>query len=78
MARPATPGRALASISASLPGDAFSDEPYVYVGPWGTERPGEPDYWNAPFGAVLRRSVVDPAMCADFLRHGLALFTGAR
>ncbi len=61
------------------PGDTFSDEPYVYVGPWGTERPGEPDYWNAPFGAVLRRSaVVDPAMCADFLRHGLVLLNGAR
>ena len=61
------------------PGDAFSDEPYVYVGPWGAERPGEPDYWNAPFGAVLHRSaVVDPAMCADFLRHGLVLLNDAR
>ncbi len=60
------------------PGDAFSDEPYVYVGPWGAERPGEPDYWNAPFGAVLRRSAaVDAATCAGFLRHGLALLTGA-
>jgi hypothetical protein len=41
------------------PGDAFSDEPYVYVGPWGDERPGDPTYWNAPFGAVLRWSDVD-------------------
>jgi hypothetical protein len=41
------------------PGDASSDEPYVYVGPWGDERPGAPAYWNAPFGAVLRWSDVD-------------------
>ena len=59
------------------PGDAFSDEPYVYVGPWGPERPGEPDYWNAPFGAVLTRAdVTDAATCADFLRRGLALLAG--
>jgi hypothetical protein len=36
------------------PGDAFSDEPYLYVGPWGAERPGDQAFWNAPFGAVLR------------------------
>ena len=36
-------------------GDAFSDEPYVYVGPWGPERPGDPGYWNAPFGAFVPR-----------------------
>ncbi len=58
------------------PGDAFSDEAYVYVGPWGPERPGAPDYWNAPFGAVLPRSAVaDAATCAVFLRRGLGFLT---
>ncbi|WP_211785868.1 hypothetical protein [Kitasatospora atroaurantiaca] len=31
------------------PGDAYSREPYAYVGPW-TRRDG--DFWNAPFGAT--------------------------
>jgi hypothetical protein len=58
------------------PGDAFSDEPYVYVGPWGPERPGAPDYWNASFGAVLPRSAVDgAATAAVFLRRGLGFLT---
>ena len=59
------------------PGDAFSEEPYVYVGPWGPERPGDPGFWNAPFGAVLPRSGVDGAEAgASFLRQGLALLEG--
>jgi hypothetical protein len=56
------------------PGDAFSEEPYAYVGPWGPERPGEPGYWNAPFGAAMPRSAVDGSeTAAAFLRKGLAL-----
>ena len=56
------------------PGDAFSEEPYAYVGPWGAERPGEPGYWNAPFGAVVPRSAVDGAVgSVAFLRRGLEL-----
>jgi hypothetical protein len=35
------------------PGDGFHADPYLYVGPWGRERPGDPGFWNAPFGAVL-------------------------
>lgn len=35
------------------PGDTYHDAPYAYVGPWGPERPGDPGFWNAPFGAVL-------------------------
>lgn len=59
------------------PGDGWSAEPYLYVGPWGDDRPGDPGYWNAPFGAVLRRSQVvasgDPiATGVRFLRTGLA------
>jgi hypothetical protein len=36
-------------------GDGFSAEPYVYVGPHEFAGP-DGDYWNAPFGAVLRYS----------------------
>jgi hypothetical protein len=50
-------------------GDAFSDEPYVYVGPSGPERPGDAAFWNAPFGAFRTRSEVgDPAA---FIGEGL-------
>ena len=56
------------------PGDAYSDEPYAYVGPWGPERPGDPAYWNAPFGAVVPRSTIDdPVGSIAFLRRGLEL-----
>jgi hypothetical protein len=34
------------------PGDGFEPEPYAYVGPW--TPPERDDFWNAPFGAVLR------------------------
>jgi len=55
------------------PGDAFSDEAYLYVGPWGAARPGTPSYWNAPFGAVLRGSEVHgPDDGVAFIRDGLA------
>jgi hypothetical protein len=54
-------------------GDAFSEEPYAYVGPWGPERPGDPEYWNAPFGALVTRSEAgDAEACVDFFRSGLA------
>jgi hypothetical protein len=64
------------------PGDDFSAEPYLYVGPWGADRPGDAGYWNAPFGAVLPRSRVvddpDPlAAAVGFLRRGVMLQTGA-
>jgi hypothetical protein len=69
-------GAGRVNLGAS-PGDGFSAEPYFYVGPWGPERPGDPSYWNAPFGAVLGwsalREVEDPpARALDFLRRGLA------
>jgi hypothetical protein len=58
------------------PGDSFEAQPYAYVGPWGSERPGDPAYWNAPFGAVLRRAdLVRPgdvlSTCIDFLHTGI-------
>ncbi len=59
-------------------GDVFSEEPYVYVGPWGPERPGDPAFWNAPFGAAAARSEVgDESACEAFLRAGLAKLSEA-
>lgn len=60
------------------PGDAAHDEPYLYVGPWAAERPGDPAYWNAPFGALMARDDVvtdsDPVAAAErFFRHALDL-----
>jgi hypothetical protein len=68
-------GSSRANLGAS-PGDAGHDEPYLYVGPWGDERPGPDGYWNAPFGAVLGRSTLlgagDPlAAAVAFLSEGL-------
>lgn len=63
------------------PGDGHCDEPYLYVAPHGQQRPGEAQFWNAPFGAVLRWSQVqatpDPLDTgARFLRRGLAYLGG--
>lgn len=58
-------------------GDSFSDEPYVYVGPWGPDRPGDAAFWNVPFGALRTRSDVEAAsgeaavVAAAFIREGL-------
>jgi hypothetical protein len=65
------------NIGAS-PGDDSYPEPYLYVGPWGADRPGEPEYWNAPFGAVLGHAELvgldDPVEIAvSFFRRGLGL-----
>jgi hypothetical protein len=58
------------------PGDGFDAEPYAYVGPWTEDRPGDPAFWNAPFGAVLRYAALvdtdDPAArLADFFLGGM-------
>ena len=71
-------GRANVGVS---PGDGFHDEPYLYVGPWGPERPGDDAYWNAPFGAVLGHTELstspDPHQAAvDFYRRGVTLLSG--
>ncbi len=76
------PGEAKVNVGAS-PGDGGEPRPYLYVGPWGDDRPGDPGYWNAPFGAVLRQADLHahPAdarrqVALDFLRRGLALLAG--
>jgi hypothetical protein len=66
-----------ATIGAS-PGDGLHAEPYLYLGPWGAARPGEPSYWNAPFGALAGyrglREADDPrAAATEFLRRGVGL-----
>ena len=54
------------------PGDSYVYEPYVYVGPWGPERPGGADFWNAPFGAAAPRARAgDVEACRAFIAQGL-------
>ena len=59
------------------PGDTFSAEPYLYVGPHDTSSLADP-FWNAPFGAYVTyeelRGRPDPAAAADgFINRGLAV-----
>jgi hypothetical protein len=59
------------------PGDGYSAEPYVYVGPWNTDGLSG-DFWNAPFGAVLAYKELlgagnQPEMALAFLRRGAGL-----
>ena len=70
-----------ANVGGSV-GDGFEAEPYLYVGPWTDDRPGDPEFWNAPFGAVLRRTDLlashDPAgSAAAFFDRGLTLLATA-
>ena len=66
------------------PGDGYEAEPYAYVGPWSTERPGDVDFWNAPFGALRRRSelIADggglQSAASRFLKSGLRVATTRR
>ncbi len=58
-------------------GDAFNQQPYLYVGPWDDARPGPAEYWTAPFGAVLTFAELDIAesplgRATEFMLHGLS------
>lgn len=63
------------------PGDAGHPAPYLYVGPWTDDRPGDAGYWNAGFGATLSHEVIRAAGPAaaqrdralDFVQTGLRL-----
>ncbi|HET9094227.1 MAG TPA: hypothetical protein VFN36_03985 [Solirubrobacteraceae bacterium] len=62
----------------AAPPDTTSDQPYLYVGPHGEVRTGDPAFWNAPFGALLSAERVhrdgDPVAAAvSFFRYGLRL-----
>lgn len=70
-------GASRANLGIS-PGDAGHSDPYLYVGPWGRERPGDRRYWNAPFGAVLGHPAIAGSTAArttavSFLRRGVEL-----
>jgi hypothetical protein len=59
------------------PGDGYSAEPYVYVGPWNTDGLSG-DFWNAPFGAVLAYKELvsaenQPETAVALLRRGAGL-----
>jgi hypothetical protein len=63
-------------------GDAGEVQPYAYVGPWTTDRPGDDGFWNASFGAVLAGASVaaerDPVdRLARFFRAGVDRFAGS-
>jgi hypothetical protein len=70
-------GASRANLGVS-PGDGFSAEPYLYVGPWSADRPGDAEYWNASFGALAPWSEIPDTAAADaFFARGLDLLTGA-
>jgi hypothetical protein len=65
------------------PGDESIAEPYAYIGPWTADRPGDPAYWNVPFGAALLRSELTggskaEAECLAFITRGLELLSKER
>ena len=47
-------------------GDAYLDEPYMYVGPW---KPRTGPFWNAPFGAARPLAVTIEAV-VEFFAEG--------
>jgi hypothetical protein len=62
------------------PGDDFSDDPYLYIGPHDTSVLNDP-FWNAPFGAALPYasllSSTNPRQTAlEFVRAGFRLLAG--
>jgi len=55
------------------PGDDHIADPYVYVGPHDRPPPGDPAFWNAPFGAARTfRQIGTVAEAAAFFRDGRA------
>jgi hypothetical protein len=60
------------------PGDSGQLQPYLYVGPWGADRPGDASFWNAGFGATVTRDALyrtgDPlGEAVEFFGRGLSL-----
>jgi hypothetical protein len=55
------------------PGDVQVADPYLYVGPHDGRPPGDPAFWNAPFGAVRTIDQIGAAAdAAAFFRDGRA------
>jgi hypothetical protein len=77
---PAAPEELRVNLGGS-PGDDHHPQPYLYVGPWTPDRPGDPEFWNAPFGAILSRGDLiasgdQLATAIQFFRTGLGRLTG--
>lgn len=78
------PGAGQRANLGGSPGDGHHPEPYLYVGPWGPERPGDSRFWDAPFGATMEyeslRQAGDVgssrAAAVRFLDQGLSLLAG--
>jgi hypothetical protein len=55
------------------PGDDHCTDPYVYVGPHDGPPPGDPAFWNAPFGAARTFHQIGTVVeAAAFFRDGRA------
>ena len=68
----AGPTSACRRVTASAP------SPYLYVGPWSAERPGDAAYWNASFGALAAWSEIPtPTRPTPSSRAGSTLLAGA-
>jgi hypothetical protein len=58
------------------PGDDHIAEPYLYAGPHGGPPPGDPGFWNAPFGAARTwRQIRTVAEAAAFFHDARAHVT---
>lgn len=68
-------GMTAAAINyGASPGDDHVPGPYLYVGPHGGPPPGDPAFWNAPFGAARTfRQIGTVAEAVAFFRQGRAL-----
>ncbi len=53
------------------PGDAFSEDPYVYVGPWGPAPRSDGSWTVAVRGCHTRSGAHGAAGCLSFIRTGL-------
>ncbi len=67
-------GMTAAAINyGASPGDDHFTDPYVYVGPHDRPPPGDPAFWNAPFGAARTfRQIGTVAEAAAFFHDGRA------
>lgn len=67
-------GMTAAAINyGASPGDDHVPDPYLYVGPHDGPPPGDPVFWNAPFGAARTfRQIGTVAEAAAFFRDGRA------
>jgi hypothetical protein len=68
-------GMTAAAVSyGASPGDDQIPEPYLYAGPHDGPPPGDPAFWNAPFGAARTfRQIGTVAEAVAFFREGRAL-----